>query len=76
MPTFSSSAPRFTLLMQTPPLFYRLGKFGPFGFVVEGEKKILYFILLFVGKHLKEIEGLNDKRVCIQPAVLKNCMEE
>lgn len=47
--------------MQTPSLFYRLGKFGPFGFVVEGEKKILYFILLFVGKHLKEIEGLNDK---------------
>lgn len=38
----------------------------------------LYFIPLFVGKHLKEIEGLNDKRVCIQcgAAVLKDCMEE
>lgn len=38
----------------------------------------LYFIPLFVGKHLKEIEGLNDKGVCIQSgtAVLKDCIEE
>lgn len=51
--------------------------FGPFGYVVKKKKKFpLYFIPLFVGKHLKEIEGLNDKRVCIQAAVLKDCMEE
>lgn len=33
-------------------------------------------MLLFVGKHLKEIEGLNDKRVCIHSgaAILKDCM--
>lgn len=38
----------------------------------------LYFIPLFVGKHLKEIAGLNDKRVYIQSgaAVLKDCVEE
>lgn len=49
--------------------------FGPFGFVVI-KKFSLYFILLFVGKHLKEIEGLNGRRVCIHPAVQKDCMEE
>lgn len=47
--------------------------------LLRGEKKTfpLYFILLFVGKHLKEIEGLNDKRVCIQSgAVLTDSIEE
>lgn len=66
-------APRFTLPQTTLALFHRLGKFWSICFCCG--KKL--FILLFVGKHLKEIEGLNDKRVCIQSgAVLKDCVEE
>jgi len=32
--------------------------FGPFAFVVEKNPFPLYFILMFVGKHLKEFEGV------------------
>lgn len=42
----------------------------------EKEKKFPpYFILLFVLEHLKEMEILNDRRLCIQAAILKDCME-
>lgn len=34
--------------------------YGPFGFVFKKKKFPPYFILLFVWKHLKEIESLND----------------
>lgn len=70
-------APSLTLPQPTRALFYRLGKFWSICFCCEKKTFSLYFIPLFVGKHLKEIEGLNDKGVCIQSgAVLKDCMEE
>lgn len=63
-----------TLPQLTLALFYRLGKFWS----IWKKKSLLYFMLLFVGKHLKEIEGLNDKSVCIHSgaAVLKDCIAE
>lgn len=52
-------------------LFYKLGKFRS---ICEKDP---FLIPLFVGKHLKEIEVLNDKSVCIQSgAGLEDCMEE
>lgn len=61
---------------KTLALFYRLGKFWSIWFCCGGKTFLLYFIPLFVGKHLKEIEGLSDKRVRIQAAVPKGCMKE
>lgn len=49
--------------------------YGPFGFVFKKKKFPPYFILLFVWEHLKEMEALNDWRLCIQAAILKDCME-
>lgn len=35
-----------------------------------------YFILLFVSEHLQEMEALDDGRLCIQAAILRDCMED
>lgn len=56
-----TSNPSLTLPKPTLALFYRLGKFWSIWFCCEKRQFPLYFIPLFVGKHLKEIEGLNDK---------------
>lgn len=70
-------APHLTLPQPTLALFYRLGKFWSICFCCEKSFFFFCFTLLFVGKHLKEAERLNDKGVCIQSeAVLKDCMEE
>lgn len=50
-------APSLTLPQSVPALFYGAGKV----LVYLRGKKTFFLILLFVGKHLKEIEGLNDK---------------
>lgn len=42
----------------------------------KGKRKLPpRFILLFVLEHLKEIEFLNDRRLCIEEAILKDCIE-
>lgn len=49
--------------MQTPSLFYRLGKFGPFGFVVEGKKKSFILFCCLLGNIWKKLKGWMTKGV-------------